>query len=338
MKLLPVPDLPEVSPGDDLAGLIADRATLEPGDVVTVASTVVSKAEGRTVDLADVTAGERAAAIATRLEEITGDEKDPRFAQVVLDESDELLMEAPFLLTVSPFGHVGVNAGIDRSNVPDADLLLLPREPTASAERIRSGFLSRVDWSDERGDLDDRDGRSAVTATRGDGGRTTRTDSAIEESGGGEPGGGKPEVEDSGIADPEVEDTGARDTTAEDGRRATPTETAGVDDLAVIVTDTCGRPFRHGQRGVALGWAGMPASRDWRGEPDRDGRELGVTVQSVVDELAAAANLVAGEGAGGTPAVVVRDFAFGDHAGSDRLFRDPETDFVRQALREWSFE
>ncbi len=114
-------------------------------------------------------------------------------------------------------------------------------------------------------------------------------------------------------------------------------EERGVDDVAVIVTDTCGRPFRHGQRGVALGWAGISASRDWRGEPDRDGRELGVTVQSVVDELSAA-NLVAGEGAGGTPAVVVRDWAFGDLEGSDELFRSVEDDLVRQALREWEFD
>jgi coenzyme F420-0:L-glutamate ligase/coenzyme F420-1:gamma-L-glutamate ligase len=56
-----------------------------------------------------------------------------------------------------------------------------------------------------------------------------------------------------------------------------------------------------------------------------------------VDELAAAANLVAGEGDGGTPVVVVRGFEFGDHAGSDAQFRDVESDFVRQALREWSY-
>jgi coenzyme F420-0:L-glutamate ligase/coenzyme F420-1:gamma-L-glutamate ligase len=105
----------------------------------------------------------------------------------------------------------------------------------------------------------------------------------------------------------------------------------------VIVTDTCGRPFRHGQRGVAIGWAGMPASRDWRGEPDRDGRSLSVTVESVIDELAAAANLLGGEGAGGDPAVVVRGFEFGDLAGSDELFRDYEDDLVRQALEAWEF-
>ncbi len=251
MELFAVPDVPEVRAGDDLAELVADRVDLRPSDVVVVASTVVSKAEGRTADLAEFPAGERARDIAARIEEITGDPKDPRFAQAVLEESRELLMEAPFLLTVTRFGHVTVNAGIDRSNVPDADLLLLPRQPTDSATRIREGLP-------------------------------------------GEP--------------------------------------------AVVVADTCGRPFRHGQRGVAVGWAGTPASRDWRGEHDRHGHELEVTVESVVDELAAAANLLAGEGAGGTPVVVVRDFEFGDHDGSDNLFRDPETDFVRQALRGWRYD
>jgi len=249
MELFPVPDVPEVREGDDLAALVSERVDLRPDDVVCVASTVVSKAEGRFADLDDFPAGPRARELAARLAELTGDEKDPRFAQAVLEESVDLVMSEPFLLTETRFGHVGVNAGIDRSNVPDHDLLLLPTRPSESAERIRTG----------------------VEADR------------------------------------------------------------------VVVTDTCGRPFRHGQRGVAIGWAGTPAARDWRGERDREGRELGVTVQAVVDELAAAANLVAGEGAGGTPVVVVRDFEFGDHAGSDALFRDIEGDFVRQALHEWSF-
>ncbi|TYL38306.1 coenzyme F420-0:L-glutamate ligase [Natronococcus pandeyae] len=255
MELHAVPDLPEIRPGDDIATLVADRATLEPGDVLTVASTIVSKAEGRTANLEDYPVSGRAKEIASRIEDVAGEEKDPRFAQAVLEESTELLIDCPFLLTETRFGHICVNAGIDRSNVPDHDILLLPRKPAESAERIREGLAAR-----------------------------------------------------------------------------------GHEDVAVIVTDTCGRPFRHGQRGVALGWAGMPASRDWRGEVDRDGHELGVTVQSVVDELSSAANLVTGEAADGTPAVVVRDWEFGNLEGSDELFRDVEDDLVRQALREWRFE
>ena len=243
-----VAGLPEIGPGDDLAAMLADRADPEPGDVLCVASTVVSKAEGRQADLADFPATERAEAIATRIADIAGEEKDPRFAQAVLSESAELLLEAPIILAVTHFGHITVNAGIDRSNVPDADLLLLPEDPTASARRLH-------------------------------------------------------------------EELGA----------------------PVVVTDTSGRPFRTGQRGVALGWAGMAACRDWRGETDRDGRELGVTVQAVVDELAGAANLVTGEGDGGTPAAVVRGFDFGDHGTSDDLFRHPKNDLVRAALKEWSY-
>jgi coenzyme F420-0:L-glutamate ligase/coenzyme F420-1:gamma-L-glutamate ligase len=249
MEVAAVPGLPEIRPGDDLADMIAAQTTVRPDDVVLVASTVVSKAEGRQADLADFPASDRAEAIAARIEELTGEEKDPRFAQAVLAESEELLMAAPFLLAVTHFGHITVNAGIDRSNVPGADLLLLPEDPMASARALH-------------------------------------------------------------------EQLGA----------------------PVVVTDTSGRPFRHGQRGVALGYAGMPASRDWRGEHDRDGRELGVTVEAVVDELAAAGNLVTGEGDGGTPVAVVRDWDFGDHEGSDELFRDLADDYVRQALRDWTYD
>ncbi|MFC6862792.1 coenzyme F420-0:L-glutamate ligase [Halomicroarcula sp. GCM10025817] len=253
MEVFAVEGLPEVTPGDDVGRLVAERVDLRDDDVVCVASTVVSKAEGRQADLSSFPAGDRARAIAAAIEAVTGDEKDPRFAQAVLAESEEILLEAPFVLAVTHFGHITVNAGIDRSNVPDADLLLLPEAPTASAERIRESVRGH----------------------------------------------------------------------------------AGVEP-AVVVTDTSGRPFRHGQRGVALGWAGIHASRDWRGEFDREGRELAATVQSVVDELAGAANLVTGEGDGGTPVAVVRDFQFGDHAGSDNLFRDEDSDIVRRALREWT--
>ena len=250
MELLSVPNVPEVREGDDLAALVEARFDLAPADVVVVASTVVSKAEGRVADLADFPAGPRAREIAARLEDVTGDEKDPRFAQAVLEESTELLMEAPFLLTETRFGHVGVNAGIDRSNVPEHDLLLLPPRPTESAARIHE----RLDHENP-----------------------------------------------------------------------------------VVVTDTSGRPFRHGQTGVAVGYAGMPASRDYRGETDRDGHELEVTVQCVVDELAAAANLVSGEADAGTPVTVVRDWDFGALDGSENLFRSVDGDFVRQALRGWEY-
>ena len=249
MELFGVEGLPEVRPGDDLAALTAERADLQEGDVLCVSHTVVSKAEGRQADLADYDPGERARAIADRIGTLAGEQKDPRFARAVIEESRALLTEEPLLLAVTAFGHVAVNAGIDRSNVPDADLLLLPEDPTASARRLH--------------------------------------------------------------------------------------EALGV---PVVVTDTSGRPFRLGQRGVAIGWAGIPAARDWRGETDMTGKELGVTVEAVVDELAAAANLLTGEGDDGIPAVVVRGFAFGDHDASDKLFRDPAGDYVQDALEQWTYD
>ncbi|WP_459192990.1 coenzyme F420-0:L-glutamate ligase [Halosimplex sp. J119] len=249
MELFAVEDIPEVRPGDDVGELIAERVDLREGDVVCVSHSIVSKAEGRQADLSDFDPGPQAERIAERIGALAGEEKDPRFAQAVIDESRELLTEQPLLLAVTRFGHISVNAGIDRSNVPDADLLLLPEDPSASAERIHETL-----------------------------------------------------------------------------------------DVPVVVTDTSGRPFRQGQRGVAIGWAGMPAARDWRGEHDRDGRELGVTVEAVVDELAAAANLLTGEGDDGLPVAVVRDFEFGDHEPHDGLFRSENADYVRDALREWDYD
>jgi hypothetical protein len=104
MEVFAVPGLPEVRPGDDLAGLIDARVDLRPDDVVLVASTIVSKAEGRSADLSAFPAGERAREVAARIEAIADEPKDPRFAQAVLDESEELLIEAPILLAVTRFG------------------------------------------------------------------------------------------------------------------------------------------------------------------------------------------------------------------------------------------
>jgi coenzyme F420-0:L-glutamate ligase/coenzyme F420-1:gamma-L-glutamate ligase len=127
--------LPEIVPGDDLAALIAARATaLAAGDVVVVAHKVVSKAEGRVRRLADVVAGERAVALAADAG------KDPRHVQVVLDESRELLRAARgVLICVTRHGLVCANGGVDASNAADeGTLILLPADPDASARGLRA--------------------------------------------------------------------------------------------------------------------------------------------------------------------------------------------------------
>lgn len=134
IQLFPVEGLPEVRPGDDLGQLIASRASLQAGDVVVVAQKVVSKAEGRTVDLDGVRASDEAVRIAPGLVA----QPDPRFVQVVLDESVRVLRSERVLITETRHGFVCANAGVDHSNIGEANVVtLLPVDPDASAARLR---------------------------------------------------------------------------------------------------------------------------------------------------------------------------------------------------------
>ncbi|MGD0455908.1 MAG: coenzyme F420-0:L-glutamate ligase, partial [Solirubrobacteraceae bacterium] len=136
--------LPEVRAGDDLAALILaalDGEALRDGQLVAIAQKAVSKAEGAVVALADVRASARAIELAAAAPE--GQEKDPRAVQVVLDESVEVLRaERGVLICRTRHGFVCANAGVDASNASaegDSEtLVLLPRDPDASARRIRA--------------------------------------------------------------------------------------------------------------------------------------------------------------------------------------------------------
>jgi coenzyme F420-0:L-glutamate ligase / coenzyme F420-1:gamma-L-glutamate ligase len=138
LSLRALPPLPEVSPGDDLAALVADVCPpdLGSGDVLVVAHKVISKAEGRVRRLGDVTPGRRARELAAE------HDKDARAVQVVLDESAELLRaERGVLICETHHGFVCANAGVDVSNAAAADeLLLLPEDPDASARALRAGI------------------------------------------------------------------------------------------------------------------------------------------------------------------------------------------------------
>ena len=230
--------LPVIKEGDDVASLIKSLFEFQDGDVLCLASTIVAKSEGRFRDLESYEPSGRASEIAKHIG------KDPRFVQAVLDESVEVLLDRPFLLVVTRFGHIGVNAGIDQSNVGDERILLLPENPCRSAEGLRASL----------------------------------------------------------------------------GR-----------DCAVIITDTCGRPFRTGVAGVAVGWAGIAALRDWRGECDMHGKVLEITLEAIVDEIAAAANLLMGEAGDGTPAVVFRGLKYPCSGGN--VFMAEEMDVIRPRLK-----
>jgi coenzyme F420-0:L-glutamate ligase / coenzyme F420-1:gamma-L-glutamate ligase len=220
---------------------------LQPGDILVVAQKIVSKAEGRHVDLATVAPSARA------LELATATRKDPRLVQLVLDESGEVLRAVPNVLIVRHrCGYIMANAGIDRSNsgprgAGQEIVVLLPVDPDASASRLRQALGARL---------------------------------------GIEPG--------------------------------------------VIVSDSFGRPWRNGSVNVALGAAGLASLVDRRGEKDRDGRVLEATEVACADALAAGAGLAMGEGAEGTPMVLVRGWsaAAGERNGG-ALIRPPAEDLFQ---------
>jgi coenzyme F420-0:L-glutamate ligase/coenzyme F420-1:gamma-L-glutamate ligase len=109
-------------------------AELQPGDILVIAHKAVSKAEGRIRRLADVQPGERARAIAAE------QDRDPRHVQVVLDEARAVIRaERGVLVTETRHGYICANSGVDASNVPGQDtLVLLPADPDASARSLRA--------------------------------------------------------------------------------------------------------------------------------------------------------------------------------------------------------
>lgn len=133
LELLGVEGLPEVQPGDDLAELISGSAKLQDGDVVVVAQKVVSKSEGRIIDLDTVTATPRAKEVAAHLIA----QPDPRMVQVVLDESVRVIRSERVLITETRHGFVCANSGVDHSNVGGRNAVtVLPVDPDASARRL----------------------------------------------------------------------------------------------------------------------------------------------------------------------------------------------------------
>jgi coenzyme F420-0:L-glutamate ligase/coenzyme F420-1:gamma-L-glutamate ligase len=149
LELFAIPGLPMVQAGDDLPALILaglERAgqVLRDRDVVVIAQKIVSKAEGRAVDLADVVPSPEALKLAAEVG------KDPRIVEVVLSDSVKVVRSRPNLMIMQHrLGFVMANAGVDQSNVAEADghqrALLLPLDPDGSAEAIRSALARHAD-------------------------------------------------------------------------------------------------------------------------------------------------------------------------------------------------
>ena len=136
IRLVPIPGLPEVEPGSDLAELIrvaAQKADIAlAGNIAVVCQKIVSKAEGRLVALADVSPSDEASEIAR------SHDRDPRQVEVVLQESRRIVRRGNgVLITETRHGFVCANAGVDLSNAPGPDIaILLPEDPDRSARRL----------------------------------------------------------------------------------------------------------------------------------------------------------------------------------------------------------
>ncbi|MBN1762884.1 MAG: coenzyme F420-0:L-glutamate ligase [Methanomicrobia archaeon] len=143
LELIGISGLPEIKKGDDLTRLFLDavneqKENLEDGDVIVFTSKVVSKSEGRVVDLSSVQVSEEAERIARETE------KDPRIVQLVLEESKGIeRMMRNHVIVESKHGFVCANAGVDESNVEEGKAVLLPKDPQRSAQQLKTEIEAR---------------------------------------------------------------------------------------------------------------------------------------------------------------------------------------------------
>jgi coenzyme F420-0:L-glutamate ligase/coenzyme F420-1:gamma-L-glutamate ligase len=263
LTLTPLTNIPLIRHGDNLADIIfcALRETaiqLQDGDILVLAQKIVSKAEGRTVNLETVIPSGRA------LELAESTQKDPRVVELILRESNEILRTRPGAIIVEHrLGFVCANAGIDHSNVA-------PPEPSKDSETFRR--LNPEDWV---------------------------------------------------LLLPENPDRSAEQIREK-------IEFASDIHIGVLIIDSHGRAWREGTVGTAIGIAGLPGLVDLRGQPDLFGFKLQITQVGVADELAAAASLMMGQAAEGTPAVHVRGFPYPLRDGKlGELLRSKEQDLFR---------
>jgi len=250
VNVIAVENLPLIKKGDDIAKQIFDAARkqktpIQQRDVIVVTHVAVSKSEGNVVNLDDVLPSERAKEIAHQ----TG--KDPALVEVILRETEDIVrLGNNSLITETKNGIVCANAGVDKSNIEgDRNVVLLPKNPDASAQRIKLeiGRLSGC-------------------------------------------------------------------------------------EIAVIISDTHGRPLRMGEINVAIGVAGIKPIRDRRGEKDLFGYVMKIKQTAVADELASAAELVIGQTNEGIPVAIIRGYNYlaDENASARSLTRPKEKDLFRR--------
>ena len=241
LQILPIHIEKEIESSDDLSDLILKSEKLTDGDILVVAQKIISKQEGRLIDLSTITPSLLAEGISSQYQ------KDPRIVELILSESKRIIrMNNGILIVETHHGFICANAGIDESNVEEGYATLLPVDSDASAQRIRKKIL--------------------------------------EESN---------------------------------------------KNVAVIISDTFGRPFRMGQTNHAIGISGLDPILDYAGTKDSFNKVLRVTAIAIADELASASELVMGKSLK-CPFAIIRGCSFqsGEYA-IDELIRSEHEDLFR---------
>ena len=241
MKINPIHIDKEIISGDDLAEIILNSADVCDGDILVIAQKIISKQEGRLVELSTVNPSLLSEGISSQYK------IDPRVVELVLSESKRIVrMKNGLIITETKNGFICANSGIDESNVVNGFATLLPLNSDESAEQLRKEIFNKT-------------------------GKT----------------------------------------------------------VAIIISDTFGRPFRMGQTNCAIGISGLQPILDYSGTFDSFNRMLRVTAIAIADELSSAAELVMGKTTK-CPVVISRNYSFNsDKHSIQDLIRPENEDLFR---------
>ncbi|TFF88320.1 MAG: coenzyme F420-0:L-glutamate ligase, partial [Promethearchaeota archaeon] len=260
IEILKLENFPLINEGDDIAEIILNslkenNISLQNGDIILIAQSIISKSLGLIRNLSEIEVTENAKElhkkVTSKAKPMGLPERSPELIQMILNESKEIVKSEHVLITETYHGFICANAGIDKSNVEGKNMVsLLPSEPDIEAKKIQEkieGELKR--------------------------------------------------------------------------------------NIALIITDSFGRPFRNGAVGVAIGISGISAILDKRGCSDLFGNKLQSTIVAQIDNLASAAQLVMGEANEGIPVAIIRGYEYERRENSDikDIIRTKDSDLFRNS-------
>ncbi len=221
MQIIPLYIEKEIESSDDISELILMSSELSDGDILIVAQKIVSKQEGRIIDLSTVTPSLLSEGIASQYQ------KDPRIIELILSQTKRIVrIKNGIIIVETNNGVICANAGVDESNVKKGYATLLPLDSDISAQKIRNKIKEKINKN-----------------------------------------------------------------------------------IAVIISDTFGRPFRMGQTNCAIGISGLNPILNYAGTLDSFEKILRITEIAIADELSSAAELMMGKTLK-CPVVIVRGYSF----------------------------